>query len=173
MINRRAFIYLIITLLIGFALGLFSGGLYQLRKDDRRNPMVPPFAIRFMLTRDLQLTDTQIDQVSEIFRKYEKKAVQRREEIRKQVSEDLQSLKQDLIPYLTEEQIQILDGWTEGRPPAGSRPIPGLIPGMFPPDQWHNLTPPGPPGQHLPPGVPPHLPGKKDLPGIQDTIPLK
>jgi len=174
MFNRKAFIYLIITLLIGFALGLFSGGLYQLRKDGARNPMPPPFAIGPMLARDLQLTDAQMDQVSEIFRKYEKKATQRREEIREQVEEDLQSLKQELLPYLTDEQIQFLDRWIEGQPPPGPGPAPGPAPGMFPPDEGHNLTPPGPPpGQGLPPGVPPPPPRPAGSGVNQDTLPSK
>ncbi len=174
MINRRAFIYLIITLLIGFALGLFSGGLYQLRKDVKREPMAPPFTIGPMLARDLQLTDVQMDQVSGIFRRYEKKAEQRREEIRVQVEEDLQSLRQELLPYLKDEQIQILDRWIEGQPPPGPGPTPGSPePGMHPPDQGLYPPPPGPPpGQGLPPGVAPHPPGPAD-PGIKDTLPMK
>ena len=174
MINRRAFIYLIITLLIGFALGLFSGGLYQLRKDGKREPMPPPFAIGPMLARDLQLTDTQMDQVSGIFRKYEKKAAQRREEIREQVEVDLDALRQELLPYLTDEQIQFLDRWIQGQPPPGPGPAPGPAPGMFPPDEGHNLTPPGPPpGQGLPPGVPPPPPRPAGSGVNQDTLPSK
>jgi hypothetical protein len=166
---------LVIMLVIGFAPGLFSGGLYRFRKGDRKPPVPPQFTIGNTLERDLQLTDTQMDQLSQIFKEYEKKAERIREEIREQVALDLDSLRLQLIPYLTVKQVQLLDRWIEGRPPPGPGPTPGVPePGQYPPDKGQmppTPWPAPPPGQGLPPGVSPHPPGQQVTRGIRTQFP--
>jgi hypothetical protein len=156
MIKGRAFIYLIITLLIGFALGLFSDGLHHVKKGRKFNNMGPGFHMGDMLARDLQLTESQVKQTKDIFDKYEKKAKQRRKEIREEVERDVDSLKTEIIPYLTKEQVQRLESLFE----RGPGPLPGLGPGGLEPGM-----PQPPPGQG-----PPH-PGEGNPPWDRDAPP--
>jgi hypothetical protein len=139
MIDRKAFIYLIITLMIGFALGAFSDGLHHLHRSRKDPRMQPRFFIGDMLAKDLSLSESQMEQLEGIFKVYEERFQQRREDIRKQVEEDLDSLSEELRPFLTGEQIKRLDEWIEGGMPPGPGPQPGA-PGR-------EMVPP-PPGQH-------------------------
>lgn len=153
MINGKAFIYLLVTLLIGFALGLFSAGLRQVKRDHKEERMRPRMVIGELLIRDLHLTEDQIDQVSGILDAYEKKADQRREMIQQQIQSDLDSLRNELAPYLNSTQLDRLDEWIEGGPPPGPGPQPGnSAPGMAPVEPGPQPPGYGPrPGEQGPP----------------------
>jgi hypothetical protein len=149
----KAFIYLIITLLIGFALGLFSDALLHLRRMKQPERMEPLFMMEQMLIKELQLSGQQQEQVSEILERYDKKIRKTREAIRKKSEADFDSLRMELVPYLTEAQVQILN---ELRKPG----------------------PPRPPGPQMPPGHEPRpgfapLPGPEPLPGKAAPPPVK
>jgi len=156
MINRKAFIYLIITLIIGFALGMFSGGLHRARKPPGAERKGPQFMIGDMLARDLQLTESQIEQVTDIFKDYEAKVEKKREAIQKQVEEDLDTLRMELLPFLTDKQAKRLDRWIEGGPPPG--------PGQGPPPPGERPQPPRPGQGPPPPGEGPPPPGNGSHP---------
>jgi hypothetical protein len=143
--TAKAFIYLIITLLIGFALGLFTDGLQHAINKNKNQGPAPFFMIQRIVKQELQLTEEQMKQIEPILMEFEKKQLKTREVIRKQVETELDSLKLALMPYLSEEQMEQLGKWMENGErrnppmPPGEHPIPG----MYPPLPGMNPTPPG------------------------------
>lgn len=121
----KAFIYLIITLLIGFALGMFSDGLLHLRRMRKPERIEPLYMMEQRLVHELQLTGKQQQEISNILDAYEKKSMETRKAIRKKAEADFDSLRMSLIPYLTDEQVKKLNDLHK-LPPLGPRP------GMFP-----------------------------------------
>jgi len=147
----KAYIYLMITLLVGFALGLLTDGLQHAIKMNKRENRAPMFMVERIIMEDLQLTPEQRKQVEPVIREFEKKSVLTREMIRKQVESDLDSLKLSLTPYLSADQLKKFDS-------------------LMKPDKRPGPPPPGP-GNRRPPGMEPPPGGNKPPPNEMNPPP--
>ncbi|MBU0559897.1 MAG: hypothetical protein KJ799_18165 [Bacteroidetes bacterium] len=107
--KTKATVIIIITLLVGFALGFFT---HVLLMENRLND-ISGLRKRGGITRHflnrLEVSDEKKDTIRTIIRQYEEKFKSHSESSRAEMKYLMDSLKSELQPFLTEEQLRILD----------------------------------------------------------------
>lgn len=153
--NSRALLYLLITLLIGIGLGMITHRAFLTIHKPRMDRPPPEKNFTDDLIRTLELSSDQVDSVMPVLEDFYRRAEATRALIMRQADADLDTLKVNLMPYLTESQQRKMDELGLFQPgPGGPGGPPGPPPGAKPFPQGKH-----PPGRHRP-GEPP--PGRPD-----------
>ena len=162
--TARALLYLLITLLIGFGLGMTTDRALQTIKKSRMVHRPPEHNFVEDMVRSLELGPGQMDSIKPVLDAFIAQADSTRRMIMEQTEAGMDSLRINLLPLLTDEQILKLDKsgfFRKGPWKRGESPPPGPPPGFD--------RPPAPPSGHEgPPGArngdeppPPPPPGGK------------
>lgn len=139
--TSKALLYLLITLLIGIGLGMVADrAILEIAKKPRMDRPPPERDLFKNLAGDLQLSPEQVNSIRPVVEKFFRRADSTRALVMKQAGADMDSLRQSLIPFLTEEQVSRMKELGLFRPgppgPGGPPPPPGTGPGAgesFPP----------------------------------------
>ena len=151
-VKIKSALILLITLAIGVGLGV-QGDRMMMKQKIRERTRRPPDSRLFMriFDRIIEPTESQREQIRQIIEKHTKRLAKIDSTTRLQFAEELDSLRKDLDPILTEEQRKRIKEHTERIERFGKRR--GRMP--------------HPPGKHFPPpdgmmhdgGPPPHPDG--------------
>lgn len=170
----KSTIVLLLTLLIGFGLGWYSGGVYHKHKRDshfaemrNRRPRGGRFSMPNRIGELVQPTDAQKDTLEAIIKKYHEKFIAKSFGDFEFVRTNIDSMILELKPVLNEEQLQRLE---DRRHFLG----PGRGPDGPPSDDEFGKGPFGPPPDGDLPPFPKDSPKKDDLPKMNDnTRPIR
>jgi hypothetical protein len=152
--NSKALLYLLITLVIGFALGMITGRALQTIGKNRMHNLPPVRNLMDDIIVTLDLEPEQVDSIRPVFDDFFERAETTRSLLMKQAEADMDTLRLNLLPYLTEYQIKKIEELGLFRP-GPRRPM-------------------GPPGMDRREGPPPHRewrPHERSRPGDRPPEP--
>jgi hypothetical protein len=144
--NSKAFLYLLLTLLIGIGLGMITHRAFLINRKPRMDRLPPERNIINDIVRTLELSPGQVDSIMPVLEDFYRRAEITRARVMQQADADLDTLRLSLLPYLTESQQKKMEDL-----------------GLFYPGPQRPGGPPGPP-----PGGPPFPPDRdRYAPGRQ------
>jgi len=152
--TKKAYLFLLITLILGIVLGVLMENLLEIRRFKLMTErMHEPVSFSEGIKNQLMLTDAQMDSLQPLMDFYAEVSNQHREEARITHQAEMDSMFVKMLPYLNEEQTRIVeeimkdDGpdrpfmpWFGkppkndrfmGPPPDGKRPPKDEKPGTF------------------------------------------
>jgi hypothetical protein len=149
--TSKALLYLLITFIIGFGLGMITDRALQTIHKFRVYERPPGKNIMDDIIGILELKPNQIDSIKPVFEDFFGRAENTRILIMQQAEADMDTLRLNLLPYLTESQIEKIDKlglfrpgpWRKKGPPFIDSPA-----GTPPPGDSHR--PPGPHPENIP-----------------------
>ncbi len=141
----KSVLVLVVTLFIGMILGaLIHGTIMQKRIKDTAFRMRAPFGLLHILEDVVDLDDSQQEAVREILKKHQERMSRSRREVRAMMD----SLRKELEPILTQEQLERLNNrpWFPRGKELPPPPFPRMRPGMRrrPPPHPDSLNVPSP-----------------------------
>jgi hypothetical protein len=148
--TARALLYLLITLLIGFGLGMLSDRALMTLKRSKVAQHPPEHNIVEDMIRSLELDSGQVESIRPVLEEFFARTDSTRKMIMQQAGANMDSLRQNLIPFLTAEQIREMEEsgffrpgpWRQGKPGPPGPPPGGGRPQGPPPDVEHPGGPP-------------------------------
>ncbi len=99
--TTRAFLYLMITLVIGFVLGMITDRALHLIHKPKMDLGPPEINIIGKIITNLELEPDQVDSIKLVLEDFFSRAESTRTLIMQQAEADLDTLRINLLPYLT------------------------------------------------------------------------
>jgi hypothetical protein len=150
--TSKALLYLLITLLVGIGLGMITDrALLTIGRKPVMERRPPERNIIDNIVRDFELSPQQVDSIRPVLEDFFRRADSTRALVMKHARADMDSLRLNLLPFLTQGQIKKMNEMGLFRP---GTPGPG---GPLPPPPGEGPCPDGDPhpGRHRPGDVPP------------------
>jgi len=108
--TKKAYLFLLITLILGIILGVAVENLLEMRRFNKMTErMHEPVSFRDGISQRLQLSEEQLDSLQPILDFYAEKSQMHREEARITYQAEIDSMFVKMMPYLNEEQVKIVE----------------------------------------------------------------
>lgn len=121
-IETKSSIIIIATFVLGLGLGLISSQYLIGKRIDRLSKVRNRPGLENMIRNFINPTDDQRAVVDEILEKYSKQMMELRENQIAATKQHFQNMFDELRPYLTDEQIEMLKSFRDHRMKPGPRP---------------------------------------------------
>ncbi|RMG56815.1 MAG: hypothetical protein D6722_25790 [Bacteroidetes bacterium] len=125
----KALLLIGLTLLIGFGAGFLANGWYVRQRFEKARTMARnPDDFMARLERDLNLDAETLEAIRPIFRTHHERMRDLSDGFRQDVREEMDQLRRELAPHLTQDQIELLNRRILMRRGGGPGPHPGPRP---------------------------------------------